>query len=53
MRLVFHRCRGRKYATEFGACKRAARLHTSWFHCARCGHWHVATRSVLRRQVAA
>lgn len=46
-RLHFDRCRGRAYATELRAVTRARKVHGSWWHCARCGHWHAGRRLTL------
>lgn len=40
----FDRCRGRAYATELRAVTRAHKVGGTWWHCARCGHWHAGRR---------
>jgi hypothetical protein len=42
--LLFDRCRGRKFATELRAIGRAQKVNGTWWHCARCGHWHAGRR---------
>jgi hypothetical protein len=45
--LHFDRCRGRAYATELRALDQARRISGTWWHCARCGHWHAGRRLTL------